>query len=410
MGFWFCLGYAGHTLGGVASSSLGSAHPVLATLVFVLGVLAQVLALILMINACGDLLRVRGDGSPADQLPSAVRTPPRAATVVATTLGPFLGVWALWGLVEDQVRQIYFINIALHGSGGGDDWSVDLRRIRFYLILALVCWLLRLAVGRIRSRWMAAPAIVLEGLWVFASFLALTAAGFRVAAWLRTRQVWQWAADAWRAMVDALPSLTLPFGWTLPRLLVSAGDWFWHSLLPGVGSAVLLPLVWLALTAAVFGWRQARTADLLADTPLEGHAARLRQGAVVTRLARWRPGGFLADVLSADLRGKYLPVLDALKLILRAGPVFLGSYLVLATVIETLRAFVVPLITLLVGPQRVPVALALEPFLTLAEGLLFTPLAVALYVAAVDRVFADLAGLSAGTPRSAARSTAAAGS
>ena len=36
--------------------------------------------------------------------------------VIGTTIGPFLGVYALWGLVEEQVRDIYFVNIALHGA------------------------------------------------------------------------------------------------------------------------------------------------------------------------------------------------------------------------------------------------------------------------------------------------------
>ena len=131
MGFWLCVGFAAHTAGAVGSSVLGSAHAVLATIAFVIGVIGMVLALILMIDACADLLP-----------PTGLAARPRAV-VIGATIGPFVGVYALWGLVEEQVRDIYFVNIALHGSGGGDDWSVDLRRIRFYLILAVVCWVLR---------------------------------------------------------------------------------------------------------------------------------------------------------------------------------------------------------------------------------------------------------------------------
>ena len=285
MGFWFCVGFAVHTAGTVGSSVLGSAHAVLATITFVVGVIGVVLALILMIDACGDLLQTRqpAAGSSTSGLPPTVLASRPRLEVIGATIGPFLGVYALWGLVEEQVRDIYFVNIALHGSGGGDDWSVDLRRIRFYLILAVVCWVLRQLVSslgrRVQDRrgrpstWLTLPGVLLEGLWVFASFLALAAAGGRLLAWLRTRAVWDFAASTWHHVVAMLPDLNLPFDLTLPRVVAEAGHWFWHSLLPGVGTAILLPLVWLALTA--------------------------------------------------DLRTKYLPVVDALRLVIRAGPRFL---------------------------------------------------------------------------------------
>ena len=113
--------------------------------------------------------------------------------MIGVTIGPFLAVYALWGLVEEQVRGIYFVNIALLGSAGGDEWSVDLRRVRFYVVLAVVAWVLRQLVAglsrRLRATWLLFPGILLEGLWVFASFLALTAATSRLLDWLRTRAV-----------------------------------------------------------------------------------------------------------------------------------------------------------------------------------------------------------------------------
>ena len=76
----------------------------LATIAFVIGVIGLVLALILMIDACADLLP-----------PTATAARPRVV-VIGATIGPFLGVYALWGLVEEQVRDIYFVNIALQGA------------------------------------------------------------------------------------------------------------------------------------------------------------------------------------------------------------------------------------------------------------------------------------------------------
>ena len=190
-----------------------------------------------------------------------------------------------------------------------------------------------------------------------------------------------------------LPDLSLPFDLTLPRVVAEVGHWFWHSLLPGVGTAILLPLVWLALTATVFGWQQRSARDLVAGTPLEGHATR-----VTERLSRgrhtapWRAGRRSLDILTGDLRTKYLPVVHALRLVIRAGPRFLGAYLVLATLLATLQDISAPLIDVAVGPQSVAVSLATQPISDLAVDLVFTTLSVALYVAAVDRVFAEVSG------------------
>ncbi len=412
MGFWFCVGFAAHTAGTVGSSMLGSQHPVLATIAFVVGVIGMVLALIMMIDACALMLRTRrlAAGDEVAGLPPSVLVSPARLTVIGTTIGPFLGVYAVWGLVEEQVRDIYFVNIALHGTGGGDDWSIDLRRITFYLILAAVCFVFRQLVGlldraapRMRGgRWLTLPGILLEGMWVFASFLALAAAGSRVLGWLRGREIWEVAGTNWRRLLALLPDLDLPFDLTLPRVVAAAGHWFWSSLLPGLGTAVLLPLVWLALTATVFGWRQRTARELVSGTRIETHAVRVGERLSRQRSrASWQAGHRAVDLLTADLRTKYLPVLDALRLVLRAGPRFVGAYLVLATLLTTLEAFVTPLIDVAIGPQSVAASLASEPVTVLLVDLLFTTLAVALYVAAVDRVFAEAGGLTWSSPHSA---------
>lgn len=406
MGFWFCCGFAAHTAGSVASSMLGSTHPILATLAFVIAVIFVVVSLVMMIDSCGSLLRVRQDGLVDDDvdLPGSVRAAQPALVVVAATIGPFLGVYAVWGLVEEQVRGIYFVNIALLGTGGGDDWSVDLRRVKFYLILAAVSWVLRRTVGAIVPRLTGAKGlavallgVILEGLWVFASFLALTGAGFRVLAWLRGREVWEVTGTAWRQFLAFLPDLSLPFDLTLPRVVAAAGSWLWHDLLPGVGTAILLPLVWLALTATVFGWQQRNTRQWVAGSAVEARAGRI--GARLTSRGAnrsWSAGRRLVRILSTDLHEKFVPVIDAFVLVLRAGPRFLGAYLVLATLLATLREFVEALLVVLVGPQTIPVVLSVSPVIDVVTGLIFTTLSVALYVAAVDRVFDVVGGASAG--------------
>ena len=87
---------------------------------------------------------------------------------------------------------------------------------------------------------------------------------------------------------------------------------------------------------------------------------------------------------SSDLT-KYLPVLQALRLVWRAGPRLLGVYLLLATVVTAAQACFDIGVSLVLGPQSVPVTLLTEPFADLVSGLIFTTVAIAVYTAAFDQ-------------------------
>jgi hypothetical protein len=105
-------------------------------------------------------------------------------------------------------------------------------------------------------------------------------------------------------------------------------------------------------------------------------------------------------LLTGDLQTKYLPVLRALRLVLTAGWRFVLAYLVLATAVTTARGWGVLGLERLLGPQSPTGTLAWWAVTNLAEGLVFTTLAVAVYVAAYVRVRDSRPDLIAGTPPS----------
>jgi hypothetical protein len=400
MTFWYALGFLAHQLGNYVSVLLGARHNVTATLVFVVGLVGLVAALVLTIQSCVPAVRGRQavDGAlgPAGEQESRLE-------VLSMTLGPFLAVYALWGLIADEVSSLFIVNIMLTGLGGVDEWSVNLRWIRFYLILALVAWLVRQLLAAINrhaySAWLLAPTIVAEGLWVVASFLAAFGLGRRALVWLEARQIWQDARERWYQLLGWLPDLRLPFDLTLPRAVAAAVDWVWATLLPGLATAVLLPLVWLALTATVFGRRRFTARGVVAGTGLQPPVD--RWGRRLTRPAA-TPLGRLAvgtgNLLTADLRTKYVPVLHALRWTLGAGARFLGAYLVVAAVVQALPRFSYAAVDRLVGPQGQSDYLARQPVTDFAIGWLATTLAVAVYVAAFVRV-ADISGGTRPLPR-----------
>ena len=368
--FVFAMAFGLHLLGLNLSVRLGPDHQIAATVVFVLAVLAQVGALVIMLWLC----RPAGDEETA-------------LDVAALAIGPFLAVSALWGLVDDEVYALFAANIAVSGLGGTDEWSVNLQWLGFYLVLAMVAWALRQLVGLASRRRPARPllllGVILEGTWTFASALALLSGLGRVVDWVTSRAVWQGLSSAWYAILDALPDLRLPFDLTLPEALHALAEWVTLTLVPGVWAAVLLPLMWLALTAVVFGWREvdARTvaAGTLAEVAHERVSTRWRTG-------RWRSLLHRVGLLvTGDLRTKYLPVLHAFRLLWSTGPAFLAAYLVVATAVETARSWATLSLARLLGPRDPSLALASSWAEELAIGSIFTTFAIALYAAAGRR-------------------------
>lgn len=396
----FALGFGLHLLGLTASARLGSSHPVLATLVFVLAVLAKVAALVIMIWLCRP---------PTDH--------ESALDVAALAIGPFLAVYAVWGLVEDELYALFSANIAVSGLGGPDDWSINLRWLRFYLLLAVVVWVLRQVVGHLSRARPIRPllllGVVLEGTWTFASALALLAGLGRAIDWFSSRAVWRGVVDSWYALLGVLPEIRLPFDLTLPEAVAGITRWLAGTLLPGLWSAVLLPMVWLALTAVVYGYRDLDARAVAAGSvwDLASRRADRRRATPRSGTGRWR--SLLrqaATVATTDLRTKYLPVAQALRMLVRTGPWFLAAYLVLATAVETARAWAVRGLARLLGPRDPYAALAWSWAEDLVVGCLFTTAAVALYAAAARRALdRGLSAAAAPAPAAADHRTTGAG-
>lgn len=401
MGVWFCLGAAVHTAALLASAALGATHPTLATLVFVIGVLATLVALVLMIHSLEPSLRAPAaiDGDPdrlaAHQIPARVLVREGRWQVVAAAVGPFLAVYAVWGFVDDQVRELFGTNYRLLGLDP-ERFSISFApdRLRSYLLLAVVVWVVRRVVELFGARRprpaLALVGVVAEAVWVFSVFALLVIVLGLVRTWLRSRAGYAVLVDGWHTLLARLPDWPLPFDLTLPRALEQLASALVATVLPGAWHALVLPLVWLALTATVLGWRDFGSGDLLAQTRPVG---------------RRFPAGdrtrALVLLATADLRTKYLPVLQALRLVVRAGPAFLGAYLLLATVLTAVQTWFDIAVTLILGPRSATASLATDPVSLLISGLLFTPVGIALYGAGFDRALAAAGevDLRAGTPR-----------
>lgn len=401
---WFCVGFGVHHLGQQASALLGAEHQLASTLLFVLGVLGWLGCLVMMIHTLKPSLwtpRQLRPGAVEEVVPQPVFASERGVDVLTLALAPFLAVYSVWGLVEDEVSALLFANISREGLTDPETWSISFSpdRLGFYVILTVAAWLVGKVVALLRARrgtprdavgiGMRVVSILADGTAVFALFVALGIGADQVAEWWRGREASVWLGQAWRGFLQTLPDWQLWLGVSLPDAVRDAATWFWATLLPAVSDRVLLPLMWLALTATVFGWREFRGRDIAAGTRWEGAAGRidrvgersgLRGGAVPT----------LVSLATDDLRTKYLPVANALRLIWYAGPRFVGVYLVAATALWAAQLWAEEGLVRLIGPQPEDVTFVLEPFLDLVLGAVFVTMSVALYATAFDRAVAEV--------------------
>ncbi|WP_091179114.1 hypothetical protein [Microlunatus flavus] len=387
---WFCLGWAIHRAGLFVSALLGVDHAVLANLVFVLAVVAELVALVVMVHSVRpelDVPETSDDDAgaptpvgPAGLLPPSLLAQERTLDVVTLAVGPFLAVYAVWGFLDDEVSALFQSNYVVQGLGGVQDWSISLvpARLPLYLGLAAGGWVLRALVRLwLRRRQSSSVAgvvgLVAEGVWALSVFVVLLVAARAAREWLQGRVVWAELAAAGQAVLAWLPDLTLPFGPTLreaARAVVTEA--------PGVLLTVVgLPLMWLALTAVVFGWREASAADAL-GARAAGWVGRF------SGVAR-TPSGRVLLLATDDLRTKYLPVLLALRVVVRAGARTIGAYLLLATALQALDGLLQIGLTLLAGPQPVGRTLLLEPVEDLLVSAVVTATSVALYGAVFAR-------------------------
>lgn len=355
---WACLGYAGNLLGQHLSTQL-AANRLAATLAFIAGIMWWLGCTVLMVHSLEPGLPGLNRSANPDLLASQTRI-----QVLSSGLGPFVAVFSLWGLVEDQYRKLFEANLSTFGLRA-ELYSVNLSDWGFFLALAIGAWLAKAVLRRSGRPAVRLLQVLAEGVFVFASFAALFAIVRLLLGWLAGRQGWQWLLAARAAALGWLPD--------------AVRTWFEQalSLVPAVVATALLPLLWVSLTGVVFGWRQFSARRLGEGTRAEPLLTRLDERRIgpVSRLALWA---------TADLRDKYLPVAHALSLVAGRGVVFVSSVIALSAVLALGLAWAAQGIVTLIGPRTLAETVAYAPALGLLAAILGT-LPVALYATAFDR-------------------------
>jgi len=311
--FWFVASRAAHDLLLIGAAWVGQRQKLLGLSVLSLAVLAVLAGTILMLYALRDSLpSLRRTPGPDAHRPDLGRRG-ELLHAVAETILPFLVFYGAWGLFLDEARDYSIEGLNQGGFGPtsalvlsfGDDW----RALLVPLAVAVGTWIVRAVCERFHnktgSRVLAVATAVLEANWMLFAFAFVGTVFSQVSGWVTGRMFWHTAGT----MIDA----------TLHRLALPqiAEVWQWFAgYLPDLRDGLLLPILWLTITAVVYG------EEVTSDGRLVEDSRRLNR--VAGRAWERLPGRaqVYSELFSREWRDKYVPFVNGLKLVLRGGAAF----------------------------------------------------------------------------------------
>jgi hypothetical protein len=364
--FWLTLGYLLHDLALRASAWLAQRHQWLGFGGLAVGVLVTLSTTIMMFHAARSaLVSVDAPHGERPALLVGVTRTRRVVDAIGETILPFLVVYGAWGLFAEEVRTwgIHVLNQDLTAVG-----TVDVFRdvTGAPLIVAIVAWLLRAALERVRDheaagdrvltdhaagvrvvevRTPATPALnvgvaFFETTYMFFGLVSVSALASQAWSWLTSRVAYVALRDTIAsavAWVDGwLPGVSLPW-------LTGAWAWLTERIGDDVADGLVLPLVWLVIAAGVYGEDMSREETVVAGSRWRGVEARLRR--LPRRVRR------LADLFTREVRDKWTPLANGLRMALAAGPLLFLTFCLVYVLVEAAVEWAFVGLTHLIGPH-----------------------------------------------------------
>ncbi len=369
---------------------VGAYSAIAGALLFPLAILSRLVALVAMLLVLRDGMARLGVIAP---IPTE-RSERRRAFVDALLGGilPFVAFYAAWGYLREDAAAYFsrllevntgliaeeiFGEVERAGDGAAGELSLGPVTIGIIVLAFAGRWLWNRYRSRL-PRGFAAIAVYLEVLWVYLSVTLIADALDIVIAWAQQRQAMVWLGDL-REWVGAQLA---PVAWVW-----DAVEW----LLGEVGGIVLLPIAWLTIAGVIYGQAVAPQSARLGGDVVQ--RAQARFNTLPSRLrARLRD-------LWSDLISRFQPIGRALLLMWRAGPVLVGSYILLFTIVLALDAALEFGVTRVIGPEELGgFWMVNAPLIFLFVPLVIEPLRVVLVASAYDAVIGRLAPAAPAAP------------
>ena len=397
----YLLGWLGAELTLRVAVIVGDISPWLTLILFAFHFVCILSATVVILNLAGRELGIR------ELLPDEERALDDRDTsfsrLLAITLLPFLGMYAAFGQVDEAANRLVVQQMVRYGFVSDQPTVLgalyDLSANRLPLLVALIVglYVTRRLVDLVhdRSGWRVAglAVVLIESFFI----LVLVMGGIRVfqtfGIWLRGRAFVQWLA----AIKNEVAEFLAIFRIDLPAILERLGTFFAEQVWPIFLDVLTAPLLWLAVAALVFGSRVLSLAELWRKG--QPYAARVPGASVFARYAEKRAlrqvgpppvGVRLAaaptrQAFLGDVDDKYLPTLHSLRLVLRAGALFLGSFILAYSLVLIAQNYFGTLLHWLIGGREYIFWVRWEPVFDLLQIAPFETLRLCLLAVAFRR-------------------------
>ena len=397
----YLLGWLGSELALKLAAVVGDVSAWLALAVFSFAFLSQLTAIVLILRLAGRELGIR------DLIPAAERAEDdRDSSIthlLAVTLLPFLGIYAAFGQVQEAADRLATEQFSRNGIFGAPETVLGaLNRAatehpaRLLLILVAV-YVARRFLDELHERTGRRVLGLLVALLESFFLLVVIMGGIRIwqqaKLWLEDRAFVGWLATLRDVLAEALAVFRID----LPAVLLEVGALFSDQVWPAFWEVLSQPIIWLAVAALIYGsqvlslaelWRKGqpigRRLPLVAKFAKHSDKLAARRvgppPAGIQRLAAEVRQAFLADI-----DDKYLPTFHSLRLVLRAGAIFLGALVLVYAAQEIARNYLEWGLHLITGGHAVDFWIVAGPALGLLPGLAIEPLRICLLAVAFRR-------------------------
>lgn len=384
---WFLAGQLAHYWVIQGAGFLGAFNSVAGVLLMPVAVTAKLVAIVAMLLSMRAQLVQLGAIAPR---PEEDKTRRRAfAEALIAGVLPFIGFYALQGYLQEdwndyvrramEVRMEHQLFIDEAGELQSREWGFEIGEVVLgwsVLVLIVAAFAARAVMGRLKTKYprLGAPLVIyLESLWLFLTALAINEYTGSVGAWVQQRQAMVWLEGARTWLAEHL-------GWAL-------GIWEGLTTLIGqVGSALFLPVAWLAIVGTVYGVAVQAQAPRLAGGKAAGAIRKVKEAK-----GWWATKG--RELLTLHVTGRFTPIINALLLAWRAGPLLIAVYALLFVLTGYAEPWLGYGVARVLGPMDYEVYRQIAPVLGIGIALMVEPVRLAVVAAAYDSALVRLAAV-----------------
>ncbi|MGY1550629.1 hypothetical protein ACW5CM_02460 [Microbacterium sp. A588] len=379
---WYLGGTLVHYFGIIGAAYAGATNAAIGFLLLPLAILAKLIAFVAMFLVVRDALRELQAIAPLPE--SGVERRRTFSLTLLASILPFFAIYTAWGFLQDDVDSYAQRALAIRSGlawqalvdgteplAAGAVLQLNVTVLSLFTIVSAFSarWAFK-RFGAKLPKWTTLLAVYFEAVWVFFSLFLISDGFAALGAWVDSRIAMVWLGD----IHEWLGAWLVPVAWLWDAIGVIVGN---------VAGLLVQPLAWLTIAGVIYG--QAIEAEQPGFQKRFSEGTKKRLEKVPNTVVRW-----LGEI-AGEFTSRFRPIVNALVLMWRAGPVLIASYVLLYTIVLALDPSLQWLLSRIIGPQDLSDFWRVYgPALFLLVPLLLEPVRIAVVSGAYDSTLGQL--------------------